>query len=104
MDIALAVDDQRQLMYVAADLALMPGVENGVDILKVLVEGGSPDACVLGDRRHGHTPETVLLDELGSRAKNGFANCFAMRVDRFSPELRHRPNNTTRPRLTHNVM
>jgi hypothetical protein len=57
--VAHPVADLSQLDDVSADLPLVPGHEDCVDVSEVLVQRGSPDAGLLGNVRHPNRSGTV---------------------------------------------
>ena len=72
-----------------ANLALMPGCEDGFDVGEVLVQGGAADTGLLGYRRHGHSPQTTFGHELCRSRQRRLLYRQAVGLDRLVPQLRH---------------
>src|SRR5690606_19269890 len=83
------IADLDQVLEVVADLALVPGEQDRLDIGKVLVQRGAPDPGVLGDLRHRHRRESAFCDQCRGGVQHGGAYGGAVRVDRLRPQLRH---------------
>jgi hypothetical protein len=87
--IRAAVTHLDQVLQVVADLALVPGPQDRLDVGKVLVQGGAPDSGVLCDPRHRHRGEAVLGDQCRGGVQHGGAYGGTVRVDRLVPQLGH---------------
>ena len=90
------VTDLGQVSQVAADLPLVPGKQDRLDVPEVLVQGRAPDAGLLGDLRHRHRPQPVPGDEGRRRVQDRVAHLAAVRLDRLVPQPRHPPKCTQR--------
>lgn len=78
-----------ELLQVAVDLAGVPGVEDGVHVGKVFVEGCSPDPGLLGYLRHRDRSQPLFGYERNRRVLDGLTHLVAVGLDRVGPQLRH---------------
>src|SRR5450755_2186861 len=60
---AALVPDSCEMFEVTGDLAFVPGGQDRLEVGEVLVQGGAPDAGLLGDLRHRHRRQPVLGDQ-----------------------------------------
>jgi hypothetical protein len=84
-----SVPDFGQVCEVGLDLTIVPGEQDRFNVREVLVQRGAADPGLLGDPRHRHTPQAVLLDERGRPIQRRIADRSAVGLDRVGPEFRH---------------
>ena len=95
VDGTISVGQRPELAEVGADVLVMPGVEDGLDVGEVLVERGSANADIFGDARHRDGTHPAFGHERRCGLDYGAADLLAMGVDRVGPQLGHRDHHTT---------
>jgi hypothetical protein len=78
-----------QLGEMLADLTLMPGGEDALDVREVLVEGGAPYPGPLSDLGHGHFPQAMFSHQGGGGVDRCLSHRPAVFFDGLFPQLRH---------------
>lgn len=91
-DIAWLAANGHQLVEMVADLAGVPGNQDGLDIREVFVEGRPADAGRFSNLRHRDRPHPVGSDQSGRRIEDRIADLAPVRRDRRVPQLRHGPS------------
>jgi hypothetical protein len=86
---ACGVGGLGELGEVLADLALVPGDQDRLDVGEVLVQRGPADAGPLGDLGHRHRGQPVLGYQRGHGVQDRVLDRRAVRSDRLGPQSRH---------------
>jgi hypothetical protein len=88
-DVTGLVPDACEMLQVAADLALVPGDQDGLNVGKVLIQRRPPDAGLRGDLRHRHRRQPMLGHQPRRSIQGRVAHRTAVLLDRIGPQLRH---------------
>ena len=70
-------------------VSLVAGNEDGLNVGEVLVKRGAADPGLLGDLRHRHGAQSVLIDQGHRRIQDSVGDLSAVRLDGLSPDPGH---------------
>lgn len=70
-------------------MTFMPGIQDRLNIRKILIQRRPSDTGVLGDLRHRHRSHSPVGNQACNRIQNRTPHGPSMLFDGFIPQLRH---------------